>query len=97
MPSARNWLDAGAMKSQKSSQQRQLTRDQVSMLVRIIREDSGDTVSRPEFNNSMLLIFENIAGLEALSARASTRLLSRLWQEYRAACRSRPRQAENRP
>lgn len=60
------------------------------MLVRIIREDSGDTVSRTEFNDSMLLIFESIAGFEALSARASTRLLSRLWKEYRAACRSRP-------
>jgi|GEM_PF-4219417 len=85
------------MKSQKSSRQRQLTRDQVSMLVHIIREDSGDNVSRPEFNDSILLIFENIAGFESLSARASTRLVSRLWQEYRAACRSRPQQAENRP
>ena len=77
------------MKSQKSSRQRQLTRDQLSVLIQIIREVSGDTVSRPEFNDSMLLIFENIAGFEALSVRASTRLLSRLWQEYRAVCRSR--------
>ena len=78
------------MKSQNSSHQRQLTRDQVSMLVRIIREDSGDTVSRPEFNDLMLLIFESIAGFEVLSTRASTRLLGRLWKEYRAACRLRP-------
>ena len=78
------------MKSQKSSHQRQLTRDQVSMLVRIIREDSGDSVSRPEFNELMLLNFENIAGFETLSTRTSTRLLGRLWQEYRAACQSRP-------
>ncbi len=78
------------MKSQKSSRLHQLTRDQVSMLVRIIREDSGDSVSRPEFNDSMLLIFENIAGFESLSAKDSTRLLSRLWQEYWAACQSRP-------
>ena len=60
------------------------------MLVRIIREDSGDNVSRSDFNDSMLLIFENIAGFENLSSRDSTRLLGRLWQEYRAACRSRP-------
>ena len=60
------------------------------MLVRIIREDSGDTVSRPEFNDLMLLIFESIAGFEVLSTRASTRLLGRLWKEYRAACRLRP-------
>ena len=59
------------------------------MLVRIIREDSGDSVSRPEFNDSMLLIFENIAGFEDLSSRDSTRLLGSLWQEYRAACKSR--------
>ncbi len=78
------------MKFQKSSRQRQLTRDQMSMLVRIIREDSGDSVSRPEFNQLMLLNFENIAGFETLSARASTRLLGRLWQEYRAACLSCP-------
>jgi hypothetical protein len=78
------------MKFQKSSRQRQLTRDQVSVLIQIIREDAGDNVSRPEFNDSILLIFENIAGLESLTARDSTRLLSRLWQEYRAACQSRP-------
>ena len=78
------------MKSQKSSRQRQLTRDQVSLLVQSIREDSGDNASRPEFNDTMLLIFENIAGFETLSARDSKRLLSGLWQEYRAACRSRP-------
>jgi hypothetical protein len=77
------------MKSQKSSHQRQLTRDQVSMLVRIIREDSGDNVPRTKFNDSALLIFENIAGFEALSSRDSTRLLSKLWQGYRAACKSR--------
>jgi len=78
------------MKSQKLSRQHQLTRDQADMLVRIIREDLGDTVSRPEFNDSMLLIFESIAGFEALSVQASMRLLSKLWQEYRAVCRSRP-------
>ena len=60
------------------------------MLVQIIREDSGDTVSRSEFKDSMLLICENIAGFESLSTRDSTRLLDRLWQEYRAACRPRP-------
>ena len=74
----------------KTSRQHQLTRDHIDMLVRIIREDSGDSVSRPEFNDSMLLIFENIPGFESLSTTDSTRLLGRLWQEYRAACQSRP-------
>jgi hypothetical protein len=38
----------------------------------------------------MLLIFEHIAGFESLSTRDSTRLLGKLWQEYRAACQSSP-------
>ncbi len=59
------------------------------MLVRIIREDSGDNVSRPKFNDYMLLIFENIAGFETLPRKDSTRLLSRLWREYRATCLTR--------
>jgi len=37
----------------------------------------------------MLLMFENIAGFETLPSRDSTRLLELVWQEYRAACRSR--------
>ena len=78
------------MNSRKSSGLRQLTRDQADMLVRIVREESGDKVSRSEFNESMLLIFENIAGFETLSTRDSKQLLGMLWQEYRATCRSRP-------
>ena len=68
------------MNSKKSSRLRQLTRDQIDMLVRIVREDSGDNVSRSGFNKSMLLIFENIAGFESLPQRASKQLLATLWQ-----------------
>ena len=77
------------MKSRKSQRLRQLTHDQIAMLVRIVREDSGDNTPRPEFNESMLLMFENIAGFEVISVRDSTQLLGKLWQEYRATCRLR--------
>jgi hypothetical protein len=56
------------------------------MLVRIVREDSGDKVSRSDFNEAMLLLFENIAGFETLPQRISKQLLDKLWQEYLAAC-----------
>ena len=89
LPSVRKWVDAGRVNSKNSSRLRQLNRDQIDMLVRIVREDLGDSVARSQFNESMLLIFENIAGFEALPQRASRLLLDKLWQEYRAACRTR--------
>ena len=67
---------------------RRLMSDQIDMLVRIVREDSGDNVSRSDFNESILLMFENIAGFETLPQRTSKQLLDELWQIYRAACQS---------
>jgi hypothetical protein len=65
-----------------------LNNDQLTMLVRIVREDSGDNVPRSDFNESMLLMFENIAGFETLSQRNSKQLLDKLWQLYHTACQS---------
>jgi hypothetical protein len=65
-----------------------LTSDQIEMLVRIVREDSGDNVSRSEFDETMLLLFENIAGFETLPERTSKQLLDKLWQKYQAARQS---------
>jgi len=70
------------------SRMHRLTSDQIEMLVRIVREDSGDNVSRSEFDETMLLLFENIAGFETLPERTSKQLLDKLWQKYQAARQS---------
>lgn len=62
--------------------------DQIATLVLIAREELGDNASRPAFNESMLLAFENIAGFEALSEQEAARLLGKLWRKYQCACKS---------
>lgn len=76
------------MNAGNKSRMHRLTSDQIEMLVRIVREDSGDNVSRSEFDETMLLLFENIAGFETLPERTSKQLLDKLWQKYQAARQS---------
>ena len=65
-----------------------LENDQLNTLVEIIREQSGDTLCRADFNDTMLLLFENIAGFETLSRNLSQRYLKILWQSYQTAHRA---------
>jgi len=48
----------------------------------------GDKASRADFNDAMLLLFENIGGFETLAVRISEQLLDKLWQRYQVACGS---------
>lgn len=66
----------------------QLDNDQLNTLVEIIRERSGDTLSPADFNDTMLQMFENIAGFETLPSKLSQRYLKILWQSYQTACRA---------
>lgn len=59
-----------------------LTSDQLGILVRIIADESGLTLSRQQFNDSVLQLFENIAGFERLSARQVTRYMRTMWIAY---------------
>jgi uncharacterized protein YpuA (DUF1002 family) len=59
-----------------------LTDDQINMLVQIVIDESGYRQTRDQFNDHTLMLFENIAGLETLSRKHSTRLLNTLWSKY---------------
>ncbi len=56
--------------------------DQLDTLVEIIREQSGDMLSRADFNDGMLQLFENIPGFETLPRKLAQRYLKILWQIY---------------
>ena len=57
--------------------------DQLAMLVTIVTEESGDKLNRAQFNDVMLLLFENIAGFEQLPRKHADRYLRALWAMYR--------------
>jgi hypothetical protein len=59
-----------------------LTDDQINMLVQIVIDESGFRQPRSQFNNNMLMLFENIAGFETLSRKRSTHMLNTLWSKY---------------
>jgi hypothetical protein len=73
-----------------------LENDQLNTLVEIIREQSGDTLARADFNDRMLQLFEHIPGLETLPRKLAQRYLRILWQSYRNARRGPERNATNR-
>ena len=63
----------------------QLENDQLDQLVQIVRDESGDNLTRPEFTDAMLKLFEDIAGFETLPRKLSQRYLKILWQSYQTA------------
>ena len=65
-----------------------LTQDQIETLVQIARDDSGDRLTRLEFTDAMLKLFEDIAGFETLPAAQSRKYLKLLWLRYQVACRN---------
>ena len=74
-----------------------LDNDQLNTLVEIIREQSGDSLSRADFNDRMLQLFEDIAGFETVPRKLSRRYLKILWQSYQTACRVTRQSTRNRP
>jgi hypothetical protein len=66
-----------------------LTRDQFRTLIRIVIEDSGPDLTRVQFNDAMLLLFESIAGFEQLPRRLSNQYLNALWGIYQRNRRRR--------
>ena len=65
-----------------------LENDQLNTLVEIIRDRSGDKLSRADFTDAMLQLFEDIAGFETLPRKVSRRYLGILWQSYQTAHRA---------
>jgi hypothetical protein len=62
--------------------------DQIKSLIEIIREESGDNLSRAAFTDAVLQLFENIAGFETLPDSLSRQYINILWQSYRFAIRA---------
>jgi len=73
----------------------QLENDQLDTLVEIIREQSGDTLSRTDFTDAMLRLFEDIAGFETLPRKLAQRYLKILWQSYQSGRRAPAQSARN--
>ena len=74
-----------------------LESDQLNMLVEIIREQAGDTLSRADFNDRMSQLFEEIAGFETLPRKLAQGYLKILWQSYQSARSAPTRSTRNRP
>jgi hypothetical protein len=73
-----------------------LESDQLNTLVEVIREQSGDKLSRADFNDAMLRLFEDIAGFETLPRKLAQRYLKILWQSYQSDHRAPERSVRNR-
>lgn len=59
-----------------------LTTDQIDMLVNIVTEDHGSVLTRQQFNDIVLMLSEDIAGLEMLTPTQRNQLLRKLWSRY---------------
>jgi hypothetical protein len=62
-----------------------LSDDQSYALVQIVRERLGDKLSRSQFDDAILRLFEDIAGFETLPSKVSQRYIWTLWQCYQTA------------
>jgi hypothetical protein len=69
--------------------------DQIDSLIAIIREESGDNLSRATFTEAALQLFEDIAGFETLPGNLSRRVMHILWQGYRLAIRGPKQKPKN--
>ena len=75
-------VDGARMKSRQQSCCTKLTTAQLTELVTIIAEDHGSMLSRPEFNDVVLMLCEDIAGLELLTHTERNQLLKKMWSRY---------------
>ena len=74
-----------------------LADDQIDRLVQIVRDESGDNLTRPEFTEAMLKLFEDLAGFETLPGARSRKYLKLLWLRYQIAGGSASRGSARRP
>jgi hypothetical protein len=68
-----------------STDTQSLSDDELGRLVSIALEEFGQGLNRSQFNEVMLALFEQIAGLETLSRKRSQRYLQLLWLKYQQA------------
>ncbi len=73
------------MESSDSQSPHRLNDDEMGRLVSIAIDEFGVGLTRTQFNDVMLALFEHIAGLETLSHKRRVRYLKILWSKYRQA------------
>lgn len=70
------------MKSRNEPRWTTLTTAQLNDLGAILVEDHGSMLPRPEFNDVVLMLCEDIAGLELLTPIQRNQLLKKMWSRY---------------
>ena len=73
------------MDSSDTQSRHRLNDDEMGRLVMIALDEFGAGLTRTQFNDVMLALFEHIAGLETLSHKRCVRYLKILWSKYRQA------------
>jgi hypothetical protein len=61
-----------------------LSDDELDRLVEVVIEQFGATLDRRQFAEVAMTLFEDIAGLEAITAKRTNRYVAALWRRYRA-------------
>jgi len=64
--------------------------EQIGVLISSVMEDFGPGLTRTEFNDVMLWLFESIAGFETLPSKLTHWYLALLWSKYRQAIKVNP-------
>ena len=62
--------------------QTELSADQQKILVDIISDQFGHTLTRETFTDQVLLLFEDISGFEMISDSESQSIINQLWSYY---------------
>jgi hypothetical protein len=73
------------MDSSDTQSRHALSDEQLMILVSVALEEFGSRLTRTQFNQVMLALFEHIAGFETLPHKRSVRYLKILWSKYRQA------------
>jgi hypothetical protein len=72
------------MASSRTRPQHTLSDFQLDTLVKIVVENFGLNINRQTFTDAALALFEDIAGFETLTQRATAHYVRRLWLKYQA-------------
>ena len=73
------------MESSDTQSHHTLNDEQFAILISVALEEFGVVLTRTQFNDVMLALFEHIPGFETLSHKRSVRYLKILWSKYRQA------------
>jgi len=67
-----------------------LNDEQIAILVLVVLEEFGSGLTRTQFNDVMLALFEHIPGLETLPRKRQHQHLGLLWLRYQQAILASP-------